>query len=134
MGKHPKVFPPIFVNMVRAGETGGVLDEVLVRVADHFESELALKGKIKSAMTYPIAMGALVLMILAAMMVFVVPVFEEMFTSMGGELPFITQLLVDTSDFVSGIGGLFLLVAVSWRSSCSGGGRARKAASSSGTA
>jgi type IV pilus assembly protein PilC len=110
MGKHPKVFPPIFVNMVRAGETGGVLDEVLVRVADHFESELALKGKIKSAMTYPIAMGALVLMILAAMMVFVVPVFEEMFSSMGGELPFITQLLVNVSDFVSGIGGLFLLV------------------------
>ncbi|MFU8891927.1 MAG: type II secretion system F family protein, partial [Anaerosomatales bacterium] len=76
MSKHPKVFPPIFVNMVRAGETGGVLDEVLVRVADHFEAELALKGKIKSAMTYPVAMGALVLIILAAMMVFVVPVFE----------------------------------------------------------
>jgi type IV pilus assembly protein PilC len=112
MSKHPKVFPPIFVNMVRAGETGGVLDEVLVRVADHFEAELALKGKIKSAMTYPIAMGALVLMILAAMMIFVVPVFEEMFSSMGGELPFITQLLVDVSDLVSGIGGLFLLVGM----------------------
>ena len=51
LGKHPKVFPPIFVNMVRAGETGGVLDEVLERVADHFEAEIALKGKIKSAMT-----------------------------------------------------------------------------------
>ncbi len=110
LSKHPKVFPPIFVNMVRAGETGGVLDEVLVRVADHFEAELALKGKIKSAMTYPVAMGALVLMILAAMMIFVVPVFEEMFASMGGELPFITQLLVDISSFVSGVGGLLVLV------------------------
>ncbi len=110
--KHPKVFPPIFVNMVRAGETGGVLDEVLVRVADHFEQELALKGKIKSAMTYPVAMGVLVLIILAAMMVFVVPVFEGMFSSMGGELPFITQVLVDISDFVSGIGGLFVLVGL----------------------
>jgi len=109
--KHPKVFPPIFVNMVRAGETGGVLDEVLVRVADHFESELALKGKIKSAMTYPVAMGVLVLIILAAMMIFVVPVFEEMFSSMGGELPFITQVLVNISDFVSGVGGLFVLLA-----------------------
>ena len=126
--KHPRVFPPIFVNMVRAGETGGVLDEVLVRVADHFEAELALKGKIKSAMTYPIAMGVLVLIILAAMMIFVVPVFEGMFSSMGGELPFITQVLVDISDFVSGIGGLFLVVGMVagvfafrwWKSTASG--------------
>ncbi len=110
--KHPKVFPPIFVNMVRAGETGGVLDEVLVRVADHFERELALKGKIKSAMTYPVAMGSLVLIVLAAMMVFVVPVFEGMFTSMGGELPLMTQILVDLSDFVAGIGGVFLLLGM----------------------
>ncbi len=111
LAKHPKSFPPIFVNMVRAGETGGVLDEVLVRVADHFESELALKGKIKSAMTYPVAMGGLVLVILVAMMVFVVPVFQGMFESMGGELPFLTQLLVDASDFVAGIGGVITLVA-----------------------
>jgi len=112
MSKHPKVFPPIFVNMVRAGETGGVLDEVLVRVADHFEAELALKGKIKSAMTYPVAMGALVLIILAAMMIFVVPTFEEMFSSMGGELPFMTQMLVNASDFVAGVGGLFLVIGI----------------------
>src|SRR5450756_374362 len=87
MGKHPKVFPPIFINMVRAGETGGVLDEVLNRVADHFESEQALKAKIKSAMTYPIAMGSIVLIVLVLMMVFVVPVFQGMFSSMGGQLP-----------------------------------------------
>ena len=110
LAKHPKAFPPIFVNMVRAGETGGVLDEVLVRVADHFESELALRGKIKSAMTYPVAMGVLVVIILVAMMIFVVPVFQGMFESMGGELPFITQLLVNVSAFVSGAGGLFALV------------------------
>ncbi len=110
--RHPKVFPPIFVNMVRAGEIGGVLDEVLVRVADHFEQELALKGKIKSAMTYPIAMGGLVMMILVAMMVFVVPVFQGMFESMGGELPFMTQMLVDASEFVSGFGGVLTVVVV----------------------
>ena len=97
MSKHPKVFPPIFVNMVRAGETGGVLDEVLTRVADHFENELELRGKIKSAMTYPIAMFVLVVIILAAMMIFVVPTFETMFESMGGELPFMTQMLVNIS-------------------------------------
>jgi type IV pilus assembly protein PilC len=112
MSKHPKVFPPIFINMVRAGETGGVLDEVLVRVADHFESELALKAKIKSAMTYPIAMGFLVLVILAAMMIFVVPVFEEMFSSMGGELPAMTQFLVDASDFLVSWRGVVSVVVV----------------------
>jgi len=112
LGKHPKVFPPIFVNMVRAGETGGVLDEVLERLADHFEAELALKGKIKSAMTYPIAMGGLVMIVLAAMMIFVVPTFEKMFSDMGGELPFITQLLVDASHFVVGIGGILAAVTI----------------------
>lgn len=110
MARHPKVFPPIFVNMVRAGETGGVLDEVLLRVADHFESELALKGKIKSAMTYPVAMGGLVLVVLAAMMIFVVPTFEKMFNEMGGELPGITQFLVNASDFVASLRGLAALV------------------------
>lgn len=110
MARHPKVFPPIFVNMIRAGETGGVLDEVLLRVADHFENELALKGKIKSAMTYPVAMGGLVLVILAAMMIFVVPTFEKMFNDMGGELPAITQLLVNASNFVASISGLISLV------------------------
>ncbi len=112
LGRHPKTFPPIFVNMVRAGETGGVLDEVLVRLADHFESEQALKGRVKSAMTYPIAMAALVLIILVAMMVFVVPTFEKMFASMGGELPFMTQVLVDISNFVAGMGGVVTLVGL----------------------
>ena len=112
LGKHPKVFPPIFINMVRAGETGGVLDEVLERVADHFESDLALKAKIKSAMTYPAAMGGLVFIVLIAMMVFVVPTFEKMFDDMGGKLPLMTQLLVDASDFVAGIGGIITLVVV----------------------
>jgi type IV pilus assembly protein PilC len=112
LGKHPKVFPPIFVNMVRAGETGGVLDEVLQRLADHFEAELALQAKVKSAMTYPIAMGGLVLVVLAAMMIFVVPTFERMFKDMGSDLPVVTQLLVDVSHFVASIGGIVLAVGI----------------------
>ena len=110
MARHSKVFPPIFVNMVRAGETGGVLDEVLLRVADHFERESALKARIKSAMTYPIAMGVMVLLILVAMMVFVVPTFEQMFEGLGGDLPLPTAMLVATSDFIAGWGGLLVLV------------------------
>jgi type IV pilus assembly protein PilC len=112
MAKHVKVFPPIFTNMVRAGETGGVLDEVLGRVADHFESEQALKGKIKSAMTYPLAMGGLVLLILIAMMVFVVPVFQKMFATMGGQLPLPTQVLVDISEGSRGLPGVFTVLGV----------------------
>jgi type IV pilus assembly protein PilC len=112
LGKHPKVFPPIFVNMVRAGETGGVLDEVLQRVAEHFESELSLKAKVKSAMTYPIAMGSLVLIVLAAMMVFVVPTFEKMFHDMGGELPPITMLLVNASHLVASAWGILIALGI----------------------
>jgi len=108
LGKHPKAFPPIFVNMVRAGETGGVLDEVLNRLADHLESELALKSKIKSAMTYPIAMGSLVLIVLAAMMIFVIPTFEKMFEDMGGTLPGITMILINISHVVTSIWGVVL--------------------------
>ncbi len=115
MARHPRVFPPIFINMVRAGETGGVLDEVLSRVADHFENEAALNAKIKSAMTYPIAMGAMVLVILAAMMVFVVPTFEKMFSDMGGELPLPTQILVNISNTVTSIWGpIIVVVAVAF--------------------
>ena len=111
MAKHTKVFPPIFVNMVRAGETGGVLDEVLGRVADHFENEQRLKAKIKSAMTYPIAMGSLVLIVLVAMMVFVVPVFQGMFSSMGGQLPLPTQILVNISEGARGWPGLITVIS-----------------------
>lgn len=112
MMKHPKIFPPLFYNMVRAGETGGVLDEVLLRVADLLEADAALKARIKSAMTYPIAMVILVILLVAAMMVAVVPIFEKMFGEAGAKLPFVTQLLVNTSHFVAGIGGIFVLVGM----------------------
>ncbi|MCL4079155.1 type II secretion system F family protein [Coriobacteriia bacterium Es71-Z0120] len=128
MAKHPKIFPPIFINMVRAGETGGVLDEVLLRVADHFENDAKLKGRIKSAMTYPVAMAVLVLLVLIAMMIFVVPTFQKMFADMGGKLPVPTQILVNISAGARGLPGLITLVAVivgtiafrAWKSTDSG--------------
>jgi len=112
MSRHPKVFPPIFVNMVRSGETGGVLDEVLNRVADHFEREATIKGRIKSAMTYPIAMGSLVLLILIAMLIFVVPTFQSMFAALGGTLPLPTQILVNISEGARGLPGLLTVIGV----------------------
>jgi type IV pilus assembly protein PilC len=112
MAKHPKVFPPIFVNMVKSGETGGVLDEVLNRVAEHFERDSMIKGRIKSAMTYPIAMGSLVLIVLIAMLIFVVPTFQTMFSSMGGTLPLPTQILVGISDGARSWPGLVVVLVV----------------------
>ena len=112
MSRHPKVFPPIFVNMIRSGETGGVLDEVLNRVADHFEREATIKGRIKSAMTYPIAMGSLVLLILIAMLIFVVPTFQSMFAALGGTLPLPTQILVNISEGARGLPGLLTVIGV----------------------
>lgn len=98
IAKHPKVFPKIFVSMVRAGEVGGVLDQVLERVADHFESELELRGKIKSAVTYPVAMGVLVFLIALAMLIFIVPTFQKMFEDAGAKLPAITRVMIAASD------------------------------------
>lgn len=118
IAKHPKAFPEIFISMVRAGEVGGVLDVVLERLADHFENELAIVGKIKSAVSYPIAMGALVVLIAGAMLVWIVPVFAEMFASAGAELPLITRVMMAASDTLRSwegllwIGGFIALIFI----------------------
>ena len=98
MGKHPKVFPALFVNMVKAGETGGVLDEVLLRVADLMENDAALKARVKSAMTYPAVMLAFVVIVVIVMMIVVVPIFKDMFASAGSALPPPTQVLLLISE------------------------------------
>lgn len=97
MSKQP-VFPNLFVNMVRAGETGGVLDEVLLRVADHFESEAAIRRKIKSATTYPAAMFSFAMLVAFVLVTFIVPIFAKMLSDWGGELPLPTKVLVVASD------------------------------------
>ena len=107
MAKHPKVFNRLYVSMVRAGEVGGFLDQVLVKVAETFEKEVALRGKIKSAMTYPVVVFVMVLGIVAAMLVFIVPTFEGLYESLGGKLPLPTQLLINASNILR---KFFLLV------------------------
>jgi len=96
--KHPKVFNNLFVSMVKSGETGGSLDSVLLRLADMIENEVKLRGKIKSAMTYPIAVVALVSLILSGMLLFVVPQFKSIYAQLGGSLPLPTRLLLMVSD------------------------------------
>lgn len=109
------VFPPLMVNMTRAGEAGGFLDVTMRQVADNFEAEVKLRGKIKAALTYPVVVFILAILMCIGMLVFVVPVFEGMFEDLGGTLPLPTQVLVFLSGamrfllpimIVSGIAGL----------------------------
>lgn len=93
----PLVIPPIMVHLVRAGETGGFLDRSLVMVADNFEAETKLRGKVKAALTYPVVVLIVALLGVAAMLIFIVPVFEKMFADLGSSLPAPTQLLVNLS-------------------------------------
>lgn len=100
LAKHTQVFPPLMINMVRAGEVGGFLDEVLISVAENFEDEVKLRGKIKSAMTYPVIVFIIAILAMIGMLLFIVPVFSGMFESLGGTLPLPTRILVWLSDFM----------------------------------
>jgi type IV pilus assembly protein PilC len=101
MAKHPKVFSKLYVSMVRSGEIGGVLDSVLLRLASTIEKQVELRGKVKSAMTYPVAVLALVLMILTAMLLFIVPIFKDLYDGLGGTLPLPTRLLLAVSEIMT---------------------------------
>lgn len=97
---HPNVFSRFYINMLIAGEEGGVLDKVLLRLAAYIEKSVRLQGKIKGAMTYPIVVLAISLMVITGLLVFVVPTFVEMFKNSGQELPVLTQFVIDMSNFV----------------------------------
>ncbi|GLY01214.1 MULTISPECIES: type II secretion system F family protein [Actinoplanes] len=108
MAKHDRVFPRLMVAMVRAGETGGMIDQALEQIADSLEKDTALRGKIKSALTYPAIVLAFTFIMIAGVLIFIVPIFEGMFKNLGGELPAITQFLVDASHNMGWIGPLFI--------------------------
>jgi type IV pilus assembly protein PilC len=99
MRKHPKVFDNLFSNMIEAGETGGILDTILSRLAVFMEKSMALKKKIKGAMTYPAICLAISILILVVILIFVIPVFEDMFNNFGSALPVPTQIVVTMSNF-----------------------------------
>ena len=100
LGKHPKTFNRLYVSMVKAGEVGGSLDEVLLRLAETIEKQVELRRKVRSAMTYPIVVAVLVLGIVTAMLLFVIPMFKDLYTQLGGELPAPTQFLINISTLV----------------------------------
>jgi type IV pilus assembly protein PilC len=100
LAKHPKIFNNLYVAMVRSGEAGGVLESVLDRLAGNLEREVALRQRIKSAMTYPIVVFGFVTLILMAMLVFIVPQFKDIYGQLGGTLPLPTQILLSVSDIL----------------------------------
>ena len=112
MAEHPKVFSNLFVSMVRAGEAAGMLDQVLLRIADMYEKDVELRSKIKSAMTYPIIVFFLAIILTTVMLIFIVPVFAQMFEDLGGELPLLTRSLVAASAFVTSWWGVVTYIVV----------------------
>jgi type IV pilus assembly protein PilC len=99
--KHPEAFNELYVAMVQAGETGGILDRTLVRVAEQLEKDAALRRQIKAAMVYPSVIGGFALIVLFALVAFLVPVFEKIFEDFGGELPAITKFTVWLSHMIT---------------------------------
>ena len=112
MAKHQNVFPPLMVNMCRAGEVGGFLDTVLLRIAANYEAEVKLRSKIKSAMTYPVAVLVMAVLAVFGMLIFIVPIFKQMFEDLGGTLPAPTRVLVFLSEQMAWVAPLVLVLAV----------------------
>jgi general secretion pathway protein F len=112
LAQHPKVFPDLFVNMVRAGETAGNLDQVLFRLADFQEAALRLRSKVTSALVYPAVMAVVGTVIMGILMIVVVPKITAIFQDMGKSLPWNTELLIWTSRFVGRWWPLLLALAI----------------------
>jgi type IV pilus assembly protein PilC len=110
--RHPKIFSPLYVAMVRAGEAGGVLEESLERIADQLEKDDALRRQVKAAMAYPTVVLVFAMGVLLALIAFIVPVFVGVFKDFGGELPMITKVTVKASSIVTGQWYLLLAAAI----------------------
>ena len=119
MAQFPEVFPPLMVNMIRAGEVGGFLDGVLLQIASNYEAEVRLKGKIKSAMTYPVVVFVMAILAVTGMLLFIVPVFATMFEGLGAKLPLPTQILVNLSHLLKTTAPILLVMgiaaAITWK-------------------
>ena len=112
LARHPKVFPPLMIAMVKAGEVGGFLDRALVSIADNLEAEVKLRAKIKSAMTYPVVVGAVAVLLVTAMLLFIVPTFRDLFADLGGTLPLPTRIVVWMSDMAKILIPIFAVLGV----------------------
>jgi type IV pilus assembly protein PilC len=111
LAKHEEAFPPLMIHMVRAGEVGGFLDTVMLQIADNYEAEVKLRGKVKSAMTYPVVVFCIAILAVVGMLLFIVPVFAGMFKTLGGTLPAPTRVLVTMSSLLK-FGSPFIVVGI----------------------
>jgi type IV pilus assembly protein PilC len=100
LGKHPRAFDQLFVNLVAAGEIGGILDTILTRLAAYIEKSMKLKKQIKGAMVYPITIMSIAVVVVGVILIFVIPTFAQMFTEFGGELPAPTKFVIALSNFL----------------------------------
>jgi type IV pilus assembly protein PilC len=112
MRQHPKVFDALFVNMVEAGETGGILDTILQRLASYIEKNVKLQRAVKSAMVYPVGVLSIAGGVIVLLLWKVVPIFATLFASMDAELPLPTRIVIGMSNFVGSIFGLLIVVAI----------------------
>ncbi|HEX8723278.1 MAG TPA: type II secretion system F family protein [Pyrinomonadaceae bacterium] len=115
MARHPKVFDHLFVNMIEAGEAGGILDLILQRLSTYIEKIVKLRRDVVSAMIYPSAVVVIAIAVVAVIMIFVIPSFQNIFTGLLGPgelLPLPTRIVVGISDFLAGVGGLLILGAI----------------------
>src|SRR5689334_13008799 len=114
--QHPRAFPPIYVNMVAAGEASGTLEQVLERLADFMEGQARLRAKVSAALAYPILMAGIGILLISVLMVAVVPKVTAIFASLDRALPWYTQVLIGTSNFLAGYWWLILIMggAGSW--------------------
>lgn len=112
LAKHPQYFDSLYINLVAAGESAGVLDQVLDSIASYKERIESIKGKIKKAMFYPAAVVAVAIGVTALLLIVVIPQFEAIFQSFGGDLPAFTRMVVDASEFMQSKGWLVLLLAI----------------------
>ncbi len=117
--KQGEAFPELFINMIMTGESSGNLDQVLIRMADHYEKENKMKNKIKGAMIYPMVLGILTVAVVILMLVVVLPSFIDVIESGGGEIPLPTRILLDLSGFIQRfwwlLGGVIILLVIGWR-------------------
>jgi type IV pilus assembly protein PilC len=110
--KHPKVFNKIYVEMVKAGEVGGMLDVVLLRIADQLEKEADLRRKVKSAMVYPLFVVGFAILTLSILLIFIVPVFAKVFEDLGGTLPLPTRIVMGVSDILASLWGILVYLGM----------------------
>ncbi len=106
--KHPRIFTELYVNMVAAGEAGGILDTILNRLAAYIEKAMKLKKKVKGAMIYPVVVTSVAVLVIAVIMIFVIPTFSKLFLSLGGTLPLPTRIVISISKLLAGIGGTII--------------------------